>query len=166
VNAACLEVIAMESSTFDLHAGVVPPTRSTSRALTALQRLTLDAAVCRVLPSSDGPGAREADVVAFIEWMAQQPCFDRRWPSLVIGLELLEATACSRYGPSFHACPVAIQDDLLAELTTIPHATIRSFFAMLVRLSVTGFLSPRGYPGNRDDVGWQYMGYVDGAKAR
>ena len=160
----------MESSAFDSHADshveVVSPTRRDSRTLTVLQRLTLDAAVCRVLPSNDGPGAREAGVVVFIEWMAQQPCFDRRWPCLVSGLALLEATACTRHGASFHACPAAIQDDLLAGLTTIPHATIRSFFAMLVRLSVTGFLSPPGYPGNRDEVGWRYMGYLENPNAR
>jgi hypothetical protein len=136
-----------------------------SRGLTVLQRRTLDAAVCRILPSTDGPGAREAEVMAFFEWMIQQPCFDRRWPGFVAGLQLLEATANTRHGASFHACPAAVQDDLLSGLTTIPHATIRSFFAMLVRLSVTGFLSPAGYPGNRDDIGWKYMGYVDGPRS-
>jgi hypothetical protein len=37
---------------------------------------------------------------------------------------------------------------------------------MLVRLSVTGFLSPRGYPGNRDEIGWRYMGYLESPEAR
>ena len=83
--------------------------RELSRALTELQRLTLDAAVCRVLPSSDGPGAREADVVAFIDWMIGQPWFDRRWRCLVAGLHLLETTAHGRHGASFHACPAAVQ---------------------------------------------------------
>jgi gluconate 2-dehydrogenase gamma chain len=134
------------------------------RTLTERQRITLEAAACRVLPSNDGPGAREADAVAFIEWMTRQPCFDRRWPSFLAGLQLLDDAANSRHGAPFHACPAAIQDALLAGLTTVPHATVRWFFAMLVRLTVTGFLSPPGYPGNRGGVGWQYMGYSSGPR--
>jgi hypothetical protein len=134
-----------------------------ARVLTEHQRMTLEAAACRVLPSSDGPGAREAEAVAFIEWMIRQPCFDRRWPSFVVGLQLLDAAASSQHGVSFHACPAAAQDALLTGLTTVPHATVRWFFAMLVRLTVAGFLSPPGYPGNRDGVGWQCMGYAGAA---
>jgi hypothetical protein len=156
----------MESSGFDLHADVAPPVPGMPRALTALERSTLQAAVFRVLPSSDGPGAREADVMAFIDWITQQACFEPGWQCFVAGLRLLEATAGSRHGASFHACAASAQDDLLAGLTTVPHLTVRHFFATLVRLAVLGFLSPPGYPGNRRNIGFQYMGYVDSPEAR
>jgi hypothetical protein len=156
----------MELSEFDLYADVAPAAAGMARALTELQRSTLQAAVFRVLPSSDGSGAREADVMAFIDWITRQACFEPGWPCLVVGLRLLDATAGSRYGASFHACATAAQDDLLAGLTTVPHPTVRRFFAALVRLAVLGFLSPPGYPGNRRHIGFQYMGYVDSPKAR
>jgi hypothetical protein len=136
------------------------------RQLTEVERSTLSAAVYRVLPSTDGPGAREANVVPFIEWLTQQPCFDRRWDCLVMGLQLLELTAQSRYGQSFHECRANTQDDLITGLATIPHTTIRWFFATLVRLVVTGYLCPPGYSGNRGEVGWRHMGFVTGSPTR
>jgi hypothetical protein len=156
----------MESLRFDLYSDLTSPALGISRALTELEQSTLQAAVFRVLPSSDGPGAREADVMAFIDWLTQQACFEPGWQSFVVGLRLLEATAGTRYGTSFHACAATAQDDLLAGLTTIPHPTVRRFFATLVRLAVFGFLSPLGYPGNRGNIGFHYMGYPGAPTAR
>jgi len=148
-----------DSPTVNWRAKAAGTTDRTPRALTARERSTLQAAVLRVLPSTDGPGAREADAMAFIDWIVTQPCFDDAWRCLLDGIRLLEASALSQYSASFQSCSATAQDALLAGLTVIPHSTVRRFFAILVRLTVLGFVAPPGYPGNRGGVGFRYMGF-------
>ena len=127
--------------------------------ITELERQTLRSAICRVLPSGDGPGASDADAHRFVEWLIRQPAFSPRLACLRSGLALLESTAVAQHGASFHTCAPPLQDAVLRQAQRTPHRTIQGCFATLARVTVAGFLCPPEYFGNRDAVGWSYIGY-------
>lgn len=114
----------------------------------------------RVLPSDDGPGARESNAVAYADWYARQPAFARIRHPLAFGLGLLEQLALSMFGASFTECTPVQQDAVLRKVHEIPHATTQRFFSVLVWLTLSGFLCPPEYGGNERRSGWDFIGFA------
>jgi gluconate 2-dehydrogenase gamma chain len=114
----------------------------------------------RVLPSDDGPGAREADAAGYADWYARQPGFRNIQHPLVFGLGLLEQLALSMHGASFAACTPGQQDEVLRKVQNIPHVTAQRFFSVLVWLTLSGFLCPPEYGGNQRRAGWDFIGFT------
>lgn len=124
--------------------------------LTEQQRRVLVAATERVLPS----GAAEADVVAYADWMAGEGCFQPAVRRLATGLDLLDSLAGTLWNRGFAACLPAEQDAVLERVQGTPHPTMQRFFATLVTVTLSGFLCPPGYGGNRGGRGWRYIGFA------
>ena len=124
------------------------------------QQRTLAAAMGRILPSGDGPGATEANAIGYADWITRQCCFRPSAACFMTGLGLLDGVSNAAYGRAFVVCDAAEQDEVLATICAMPHPTVQRFFAMLVRMAITGFLCPPHYGGNQDEVGWQFIGFV------
>jgi gluconate 2-dehydrogenase gamma chain len=105
------------------------------------QRRTVDAAMARIIPSDDGPGAREAGVTEFVDrylsglafiyakpdgsgflelhgrtaaaWHQRVESLRRQYGE---GIEDLDRRSRDRFGTAFHELADADQDDVLAEL--------------------------------------------------
>lgn len=127
--------------------------------MTPAQRQTLASAMERILPSGDGPGAREANAIGYVDWYAAQPAFRRVEPRLLFGLNLLDSIAASLYGRPFGDCPPEQQDAVLSRVQDIPHTSAQRFFSLLVWLTLSGFLCPPEYGGNRGRAGWGFIGF-------
>lgn len=127
--------------------------------MTPAQRRTLESAMERILPSGDGPGAREANAIGCMDWLVRQPVYARVEQRLLFGLGLLDSLATSLHGRPFADCAPEQQDAVLRRVQQIPHRTAQRFFSQLVWLTLAGFLCPPEYGGNRGRAGWSFIGF-------
>lgn len=127
--------------------------------LTDLQRRTLAAAAERILPSDDGPGARETGVAEYVVAALGEERLRGWLPLFAHGLDRLEEIAGAALGTGFTAATPDQRDTALRRLQSLPDPALRRFFAQLVRLCVEGFVGAPGSGGNRDGLGWLYVGY-------
>ncbi len=128
---------------------------------TASQQRTLSAAVERILP-----GAVEAGVPDYLEtWLGRRP-FRALHRYLCAGCRRLDAEAERRHGKAFAACTPAEMDTLLEEFAAgrVKEGRFDGafFFRQLMELTLEGYLSDPVYGGNRDRVGWRFIGRPDG----
>ncbi len=127
--------------------------------LTVPQMKTLAAAVQRILPSHDGPGAAEAHVFGYFDYLLAQGRFERLIPRLKSGLDLLQWLALEDTGSEFADCQPGEQDTVLEKIHSIPHEIPQRFLRMLVNMTLAGFLCDPVHGGNRDGIGWSYIGF-------
>lgn len=160
----------------------------TDTFLTLGERTFVEAATSRIIPTDDdGPGAREADVITFIDrqlagfygngqrWYMQGP-----WPSGLPtqGYQSQYAPAglyrvsiriindwCreNRDGRVFPELDEAEQDEVLTMLEeeeiTSEEVPLATFFEILKENTIEGFFADPIYGGNRDMVAWRYVGF-------
>ncbi|MGH7498835.1 MAG: gluconate 2-dehydrogenase subunit 3 family protein, partial [Gemmatimonadales bacterium] len=132
------------------------PEAARFQSFSPAQAAEIDAMAARILPGDDGPGAREAGVVHFIDRALDTFARDQR-ALATGGLATLAAVVAQRHpgAAGFAALGPADQDDVL-------HAIEASDFFEFVRWgTVAGFLANPSYGGNRDGVGWQWIGFED-----
>jgi gluconate 2-dehydrogenase gamma chain len=106
--------------------------------------------VCeQIIPSDDGPGAREAGAIYFIDY-ALSNTEPHLQPIFRSGLEEL-AVACApaKFSELSHAQQIAALNKL--EQT--------EFFARARQYTILGFLGNPTRHGNHDQVGWKYIGF-------
>jgi gluconate 2-dehydrogenase gamma chain len=178
----------------------------------AHQRATVEAAMARIIPTDDTPGAREAGTIDFVDRylsgidhiyalpdgsgferlegrraQAWQQRVDQARSKYVAGIEELDRLCRERHQAPFVDLSPADQDDMLRviERAGSPEAerawkdtpTIAyggpvepalqqtnaeadlDFFNLLVTHTRQGFLADPIYGGNRDQVGWQVIGF-------
>ncbi len=117
------------------------------------QAKEIDAIASRILPSDDSPGAHEAGVLYFIDGSLttfskdQAPMFDA-------GLAELAKATTKAHGPNakFSALTTAQQDAVLTSIEKTP------FFGVMRFATLAGFLSLPKYGGNKDFIGWKFIG--------
>ena len=108
------------------------------------------AAVCeQIIPSDDGPGAREAGAVYFIDYALSQT-EPHLQPVFRAGLKKL-AAACTP--DKFNELSAPQQISVLKKLEQT------EFFARVRQYTILGFLGDPARHGNRDQVGWKYIGF-------
>jgi gluconate 2-dehydrogenase gamma chain len=107
-------------------------------------------AVCeQIIPSDDGPGAHEAGAIYFIDYALSQT-EPHLQPVFRAGLKEL-AAAC---GPDkFNELGASQQIALLKKLEQ------NEFFPRARQYTILGFLGNPTRRGNRDQVGWKYIGF-------
>jgi gluconate 2-dehydrogenase gamma chain len=162
--------------------------REDARFLTPEERAFVDAASARLIPSDeDGPGAREADVLTFIDrqlaghfgngqrWYMHGP-----WPErLPTQGYQTHHTPAQLYRASIAAindwCRANMGDRRFDELTedeqddvltavedeeiTAEDVPLGQFFELFHENVIEGFFADPIYGGNRDMVGWHYVGF-------
>lgn len=157
------------------------------RFLTAPELRTVQAIAARLIPSdADGPGATEADVTTFIDrqlasffgrgqnWYMQGP-FPEGLPTqgyqsehppadlYRLALAELDAYCETTHGAPFSALTESIQDEVLTGLDeeeiAFESASAKAFFDLVLENTIEGFFADPIYGGNRDMIGWRYIGF-------
>jgi len=108
----------------------------------------------QIIPSDDGPGAREAGVVYFIDRALGTFDADQR-QAYQRGLAAVQKKRRELFpqSSSIATLPPAGQMELIR---AIEHT---GFFALLRKHTVYGFLGDPSYGGNRGGVGWKWVGF-------
>ena len=145
-------------------ATIAPPETASGFALDPAASRALDAATARILPSGDGPGAREAHVLRFLDAQLAGSLAALR-PALIATARVLDQVAAQRQaGKAFAELDEAAQDRLLSELsrgelplTAFPQ---REVFQLLHTLTLEGFLADPIHGGNFEHVAWRALGFA------
>lgn len=155
---------------------------------TAEERVTADHLTSRIIPTDDsGPGAREADVVAFIDrqlagfygrgqrWYMSGPFPDpldtqgyqsEHTPAQLwrAGLAALDAHSREIHdGLAFSELDEERQDAILKAMdegeAEFADISAKAFFEFAKEMTIEGFFCDPIYGGNRDMVAWRYVGF-------
>src|SRR5262245_5453208 len=122
------------------------------------RRRTLAAVVERILPGTDGPGARETAVATALEHAMQHRFFLALRGGIEQLLDLLDAQAKQRCASSFADCGAGAQDELLHAIEQSANPGTRWLFRSLIALSLEGLLGDPIHGGNKNCRGWTSIG--------
>ncbi|HUS13377.1 MAG TPA: gluconate 2-dehydrogenase subunit 3 family protein [Pyrinomonadaceae bacterium] len=133
-------------------------------AMTEIQEQTLRAAVNRIIPPDDYPGAWDAGIGDYLA---------RQFGDLALevdlftaGLDALEAEALARFNSRFVNLTLDQQDTALAHIETGEVLTLWSiaparFFELLVNTTAEGYYSEPEQGGNRAALSWAMTGFEE-----
>jgi gluconate 2-dehydrogenase gamma chain len=128
------------------------------------QQPTIDAVVETILPGASDAGV--PDYMAY--WLAQKPFASAR-RFIVHGLRMLDKKAVEQFKQDFAACKREAREAVLSAFAQGKVKTRQFngaiFYQQLVELTLEGFLSDPKYGGNRDRVGWRFIGIPDGLRS-
>jgi len=132
----------------------VPPAKL--EVLSADEAAEIEAVACRVIPSDDSPGAREAGVIYFIDRALATFAADQR-EVYAQGLPVLQAKTHEMFSSvtRFSQAAPDQQDAVLKALEGQP------IFEAILAHTVMGFLADPERGGNRGKVGWKQLGFDD-----
>ena len=144
-----------------------PPAATTPVALTTSHKTfteaewaTLSAAVDRMLPRDEDPGALDANVPEYIDRMLQTENLQQMRSNFVPGVAALDRRAQRMFKTSFATATPAQQDELLTIFKNSPEKSGEAhWYEMLVVLVMEGFLGDPSYGGNKGEVGWKLVGF-------
>jgi len=133
--------------------------------LTEQQQQTLRAAVDRVIPPDDYPGAWQSGVG---DYLARQFESDLRevFADYCTGLTALDTESLARFQQNFGQLSESDQDHVLAlveagEVITTWDVSPSLFFSLLVNTTAEGFYSEPDQGGNRNRVSWAMTGFEE-----
>jgi|CXWL01.1.fsa_nt_gi gluconate 2-dehydrogenase gamma chain len=137
-----------------------PTTEGSHRTFTHLEFVTLSAAVDRLIPKDEDPGALEANVPEYIDRILQSPEIKKLKEDFVPGVAALERRAQRMFKVGFAQATAAQQDELLAIFKESEERSGEArWYEMLMTLTMEGFLGDPSYGGNKNRVGWQLVGF-------
>jgi gluconate 2-dehydrogenase gamma chain len=133
---------------------------SRHQTFTNEEYITLSAAVERLFPHDEDPGAIELGVPIYIDRMLTAPELAPMRDDLVAGINALERRSRGQLEKSFATATAAEQDALLREFKDAePASGEAQFFELLTALTFEGVLGDPSYGGNKDRAGWALMGF-------
>jgi len=120
------------------------------------QAYEIEAITAQIIPSDDGPGAREAHAIRFID--RALVTFERdKQPAYTRGLEYLRAKTQELFPEAQKFSALGSEDQL-----RLLHAIEDTDFFEIVRIhTIMGFLSNPEYGGNSSQVGWKLIGFEE-----
>ncbi|MEW5854823.1 MAG: gluconate 2-dehydrogenase subunit 3 family protein [Myxococcota bacterium] len=121
----------------------------------------LEAAMARILPSDEDPGAKEARCVEFLRTQLEDPQLAAVKREMHLLARVLEAAAKKATGGAFPALTAVEQDEILGRAAEgkLPHPRgfdVTHAFRVLVSFTLEGFLSDPRHGGNAGGVGWKF----------
>lgn len=126
----------------------------------------LEAASSRMIPSEDGPGAREAGVIAYLRAALDLPVSRAQRRRLLEGAARLDAVARRDWGRGFAALAPEEQDRVLVHVQAGREDDVgfdgQRFVHDLLSVTLEGFLGDPIHGGNRGEVGWAFIDYRPG----
>jgi len=139
------------------------PRREAFENLTAAEAELLDAIVDRLIPSdAQGPGAREARVVHYIDRALGGALASSR-PAYAAGLASLDRYATSSRGKRFLDLTDTDKDSVLIDVETGAATgftgSSAQFFALMLNHTRQGMFGDPYYGGNANFIGWDLLGY-------
>ena len=137
--------------------------RPSGKVLSADAWATLEAAAARIIPSSDGnAGAREANVIEYIDRQLQEPTFSPAARVFREAARLFDSWSVHEHAKVFTSLSDTQQDRILTSLSigAIPVRAFpqKDFFQVFHSLTIEGFLCDPSYGGNRRECGWRTLG--------
>jgi gluconate 2-dehydrogenase gamma chain len=114
----------------------------------------IDALICQIIPSTDGPGAREAGVIYFIDRALATFASDDL-PHYRAGLSEIQQKRKQLF-PESKSVASLKGDQQIEVIRSIEHS---DFFDLLRTHAVFGFLGNPSYGGNRNKIGWAQIGF-------
>lgn len=125
-----------------------------------LELATVAAACERIIPRDEDPGAKDANVPAYIDRILQTPELKQMKTDFLQGLAALERRSQSMFKKGFVQATPEQQDELLTLFKDSGPGTGEAhFYELLVVLTLEGFLGDPSYGGNKDRVGWHLVGF-------
>ena len=116
----------------------------------------IGALAAQIIPSSAGPGAREAGVIYFIDRALATFASDQR-EAYRSGLAQLQQKRLELF-PNSTSIASLTGEQQMALIRTIEAS---DFFDLLRTHTVLGFLGSPSYGGNRGKTGWKQIGFED-----
>lgn len=136
------------------HAAPVGGGHSSFSFLTPSEAADIEAIAAQIVPTDDTPGAREAEVVHFIDG-----ALSTFWSQLAgeyrAQLKAFQAAVREKHSASFARLTSDQQIALLRQNDRTP------FFNTTRVLTLLGMFSLPAYGGNREGVGWTLIGFED-----
>ena len=131
------------------------------KALSAAEAATLEAVLERLLPTdATGPGAKEANVLRYIDWSLAGDLNVFRAP-YTAAIAAIDAYATGKYGAAFAALQPAQQDAVLTDMqknvATGFNPSATAVFAMIRTHAVQGMFGDPAHGGNVGFVGWKLV---------
>ena len=149
--AALADVAAAQQHAHDAVASSTPPP---FQALDAEMAAEIDAITSQIIPSTDGPGAREAGVVYFID--RALATFDAGLrDSYRMGMAGVQQKRQEMFPGSASVAGLKSEQ----QIQLIRSIEGSDFFELLRTHTMYGFLGNPSYGGNRDRVGWKLIGF-------
>ena len=125
------------------------------QSLNEEEALEFDAIASRIIPTDETPGATEAGVVYFLDNIFSDGR-EEEFAELRDGLRELQTAAALTFGADyFYRLEAEQQDQLLTEIENT------EFFSTMRYLTVAGMFSLPEYGGNRENIGYQLIGFDD-----
>jgi len=121
---------------------------------TPAQGAVVEAMAAQIIPTTDTPGAREAQVIGFID-TALMTFATGQQAAVKAGLEELSRRVSAMGAASFAALGNAQQIAMLTDIQTTP------FFRAIRDLTVMGMFAAPQHGGNFNKVGWKLIGFED-----
>jgi gluconate 2-dehydrogenase gamma chain len=144
---------------------VAATAREAYESLSAVEADVLEAVVERLIPSDgNGPGAREARVVHYIDRALGGALASSR-PAYAAGLAALDHHSQSSRGRRFAQLSASDQDAVLTEVEagSVPPGVFAGsptqFFTMVLNHTRQGMFGDPYYGGNANFAGWELLGY-------
>jgi gluconate 2-dehydrogenase gamma chain len=129
------------------------------RFFTPQQAAEFDAFSAQILPTDETPGAREANVVHFTDYVLSTFDHDQQAPMKDAFKALQEQVAKTVPGATwFAAITSAQQIEVMKAMEAVEDAPA---FGILRGYTLTGFFSDPALGGNKDQVGWKLIGFED-----
>jgi len=116
---------------------------------TSEEAMQMEAVCEQIIPSDDGPGAREAGAIYFIDYALSQT-EPHLQPLFRGGLKQLAEESAPQ---SFSELTSERQFAVLKKLEST------EFFRRAREYTIIGFLGNPKRQGNRDELGWKYIGF-------
>jgi gluconate 2-dehydrogenase gamma chain len=114
----------------------------------------IEAIAAQIIPSTDGPGAREAGVIFFIDRaLSTFAASDRE--AYHKGMAQLQGRRKELF-PDSSSIASLTDEQQVALVRTIENS---EFFELIRTHTVLGFLGNPSYGGNRNQVGWEQIGF-------
>ncbi|MHB8416491.1 MAG: gluconate 2-dehydrogenase subunit 3 family protein [Myxococcales bacterium] len=133
---------------------------SSHQTFTDAEYETMSAAVERILPRDQDPGAIDLGVPVYIDRMLTSPELHEMHDVVLGGLTALERRAEVSHHQRFAALDPKDQDALLAEFRNAPDGSGKQhFFEALFTLTLEGAFGDPSYGGNKDRKGWALVGF-------
>ncbi len=114
----------------------------------------LEAIAAQIIPSTDGPGAREAGVIYFIDRALASFAADDR-EAYRSGMAYVQEKRKKLFPES---SSIASLSDA-QQISLVRSIEKSKFFDLLQTHTVLGFLGSPSYGGNREGVGWKQIGF-------
>jgi len=144
---------------------VRPVVETSHRSLTNEEYDTVAAAVERICPRDEEPGAIDLGVPEYIDGALSTPTLAHVRDDFVRGTEVLMRRSLGRFQKPFAALSPAEQDLLLTEFKDSSAGSgEQHYWTVLIGLTMEGLFGDPVHGGNRGGRGWELIGFGQGRR--